>query len=263
MANHRATREYQHTNRRVTPITPHPRFTSCGSQLLPIDEKLEAEVPSPLDNISAISTMRLTCRRREGRWSAKRIRKSGQSRERKARAAVRCRRLVGSGVHVVSRTVKHQGSRAKTTKTRTSRGMPIGRNLAEQPPQPRGKRTGEQRKEPGKAIAPMIERGIARHFPGATVYRMRRTKRAGHRLCPDRRSRNGKQAKADRRRRRGTKLKRVRDTISWDSSDPTFAVSGAGPRALRCKQDAPSRVHSTALVELSRCAAGGGRVLVA
>jgi len=55
--NIQATREYQHTNRRVTHITPHPRFTSCSSQFLRIDEKFEEEVPLPVDNISAISTV--------------------------------------------------------------------------------------------------------------------------------------------------------------------------------------------------------------
>jgi len=53
--NIQATREYQHTNRRVTNITPHPRFTSCRFQLLPIDEQIEKEVPSPVDIYSAIS----------------------------------------------------------------------------------------------------------------------------------------------------------------------------------------------------------------
>src|SRR5690242_10020868 len=40
-------------------------------------------------------TLRLTYRRRGGRWSANRIYKSSQTAERKARAAVRCRRFVG------------------------------------------------------------------------------------------------------------------------------------------------------------------------
>ena len=38
----------------------------------------------------------------------------------------------------------------------------------------------------------------------------------------------------------------------------TLGLSGAGPRASECKQDAPPRVRSTPLVELSRCAAEGG-----
>jgi hypothetical protein len=54
--NIQATREYQHTNRRVTNITPHPRSTSCRFQLSPIDEQNEKEVPSPVDIFSAIST---------------------------------------------------------------------------------------------------------------------------------------------------------------------------------------------------------------
>ena len=29
---------------------------------------------------------------------------------------------------------------------------------------------------------------------------------------------------------------------------PTLGLSGAGPRALKCKQDAPSRVHSRPFV---------------
>jgi len=56
-ANTWATREYQHTNRRVTQITRHPRFTSCSFQLMLIDEKFEEEVSLPLDNNSAISTL--------------------------------------------------------------------------------------------------------------------------------------------------------------------------------------------------------------
>jgi hypothetical protein len=55
--NIQATREYQHTNRRVTNITLHPRFTSCSSQSLRIDEKIEEEVLLPVDNISAISAI--------------------------------------------------------------------------------------------------------------------------------------------------------------------------------------------------------------
>jgi hypothetical protein len=62
--NSRVTREYQHTNRRVTNITPHPRFTSCRSQLSPIDEKIENEVPLPVDIYSAISTTKTTDERR-------------------------------------------------------------------------------------------------------------------------------------------------------------------------------------------------------
>jgi len=56
-ATDRLTREYQHTNRRVTNITPHPSFTSCRFQLLLIDEQIEKELPLPVDNISAISTV--------------------------------------------------------------------------------------------------------------------------------------------------------------------------------------------------------------
>jgi hypothetical protein len=56
-ANSQVTREYQHTNRRVTNITPHPRFTSCRFQLLRFDEQIEKEVPSPVDIYSAISAI--------------------------------------------------------------------------------------------------------------------------------------------------------------------------------------------------------------
>jgi hypothetical protein len=36
--NRQVTREYQHTNRRVTKITPHLRFTSCSFRWLLIDK---------------------------------------------------------------------------------------------------------------------------------------------------------------------------------------------------------------------------------
>ena len=40
---------------------------------------------------------------------------------------------------------------------------------------------------------------------------------------------------------------------------PNAGLSGAGPLTCKCKQNAPSRVCSRPLVELSRCAAGGKR----
>jgi len=60
-ANSQVTREYQHTNRRVTNITPHPRFTSCRFQLLLFDEQIEKQVLLPVDIYSAISTLRMSC----------------------------------------------------------------------------------------------------------------------------------------------------------------------------------------------------------
>jgi hypothetical protein len=76
--NIQATREYQHTNRRVTNITLHPRFTSCSSQLVRIDEKFEEEVPLPVDNISAISDADAQPRAAKGvRMKAERDRRVG------------------------------------------------------------------------------------------------------------------------------------------------------------------------------------------
>ena len=48
------------TNRRVTQITPHPRFTSCGFQQENTAMKIEKESPRTLDFSSAISTTRIT-----------------------------------------------------------------------------------------------------------------------------------------------------------------------------------------------------------
>jgi hypothetical protein len=41
--NTRATREYQHTNRRVTKITPHPRFTSWPLSV-PLTSKKKSKI---------------------------------------------------------------------------------------------------------------------------------------------------------------------------------------------------------------------------
>jgi hypothetical protein len=54
----RVTREYQPTNRREDHITRRRRFTSCPlSMPAQFVEKLETEIVSPLDNLSAISTI--------------------------------------------------------------------------------------------------------------------------------------------------------------------------------------------------------------
>src|SRR5262245_60340487 len=53
-------------------------------------------------------TLRLTYRRRGGRWSAERIHESRQGCERKARAAVRCRCFVRPGCHGPPRSLKNR-----------------------------------------------------------------------------------------------------------------------------------------------------------
>jgi len=64
--NFRATREYQPANRREHPITRRRRFTSCPLSVAdPFDEKNEARPLLPIDNPSAISTTRVSDRRRQ------------------------------------------------------------------------------------------------------------------------------------------------------------------------------------------------------
>src|SRR5260221_11834974 len=55
--NTRITREYQHTNRRVTQNTPTRASPPAGFQWTPIDEKIETSVPSPVDIFTAISAI--------------------------------------------------------------------------------------------------------------------------------------------------------------------------------------------------------------
>jgi hypothetical protein len=59
-----ATREYQPTNRRETNITRRRRFTSCPLSVVDhFDEKFEEPPLLPVDNSSAISTLRMSYRR--------------------------------------------------------------------------------------------------------------------------------------------------------------------------------------------------------
>jgi len=62
----RATREYQPANRRELHFTRRPRFTSCPlSGAVPFEPTFEAQELSSLDIPSAISTQKLTDRRRK------------------------------------------------------------------------------------------------------------------------------------------------------------------------------------------------------
>ena len=57
----RATREYQPANRRENNITRRHRFTSCLLSVeVELDQIIDDEILLPLDNLSAISTFRLT-----------------------------------------------------------------------------------------------------------------------------------------------------------------------------------------------------------
>src|SRR5712691_8670327 len=91
----------------------------CETPLLVVDEFCHA--------LRYCLTMRLTYRRRGGRWSGEKICELVQSAERKARAAVRCRRLVSSHAYVPEISMK-----GATTKTAERRRRALNRGPAKQ-----------------------------------------------------------------------------------------------------------------------------------